>query len=112
MDAQDRKDLGIEIRELRDGKRMPDGTKMRQEDLARLAKVSVRTVRNLEAGRNVDPMTLGKVTRALGYEAKEPKWSDDVAFFLNMVGLRLERMEEAQRAEFMGEVTRMMMLPR
>jgi len=112
MDAQDRKDLGIEIRELRKGKRMPDGKKMRQEDLARLAKVSVRTVRNVEAGRSVDPLTISAVTRVLGYEAKEPKWSDEVAFFLNMVGKRLERLDETRRAEFMGEVTRMMMLPR
>lgn len=107
MDADERKDLGIEIRSMRGAQR----PKMRQEDLAAKAGVSVRTIRNLEAGRKVDDGTLGQVINALGYKAPTARWPKDIQTFLDMIGYRLQRLDGPDRDRLIGEVTRVVIAP-
>lgn len=41
-----------------------------QDDLAREANVCVNTIRNLERGKDISPVTNGKVRKALGLERR------------------------------------------
>lgn len=100
MDEAERKELGIEIRSMRKGQHL------RQEDLAARAHVGVRTIRNLEAGKNVSPGTLGQVVTALGYKPQEPQWSEQVQAYLDMIGYRLSRLDDEARNALMDEITR------
>ena len=99
MESQERKDLGLEVRDMRKAQHM------RQKDLAAKAHVSERTIRHLEAGDKVDDGTLGQVLNALGYRRK-PEWSKDVQNFLDMIGFRLERLDDGAREELMNTITR------
>lgn len=95
--------LAAEIRQARKVK------KWTQEELADQAQVSVRTVRNLEAGREVSPGTLGVVLRSLGREPEPPTFPDDVAVITNAIGYRLIALPAKERAALGGELIRLLM---
>lgn len=96
MDDAERKEFGLEIRAMRRGK---DWT---QQQLADVAHVSVRTVRNLEAGRvEMQPGNLSAVLDALGYKRIPKPWDDDVEAALMMWGFRLSRLDSATRRKRM-----------
>lgn len=79
-----------------------------QEQLAEKAGIkSVRTIRNLEAGKPVSPATEAAVYRALGIPGPTPAWPEDVDVFLRMIGYRLSAMEDEERMDLMLAITRM-----
>lgn len=100
MDADERTSLGVEIRQRR------KHLKLDQRDVAEKAGVSERTVRSLEAGKQVSPGTLGQVLSALDMRPQKPAWPEDIQTFLDMIGFRLSRLEGEQRTRLMFEVTR------
>lgn len=103
MDASDRKELGAEIRAMRAGQNLS------QKQLAEKADVSVRAIRNLEAGRTkMQPGNLGAVLDALGYQRPEQPWDDSVDAFLQMVGWRLTRLSPDARTSMIGRITLML----
>ena len=79
-----------------------------QEQLAERSGMKVRTIRNLEAGKNVAPSTMALVYTALGLGTGAPSWPADVDAFLQMVGYRLTSMEESDRLDMIARVTRML----
>jgi transcriptional regulator with XRE-family HTH domain len=106
MDEDARKQFGIEIREMRGGK------KWTQQQLADAAGVSKGTVRNLEKGRvELQPGNLGKVLDALGYKRAPEPWEEDEAFkgFLELVGRRVWFAEEAERDRMVSEITKIVL---
>lgn len=100
--THDPQTVALEVRSSRKAQRLT------QNDLATLAGVGVRTVRNLEAGRPVQPGTLGLVLRALGMEPAPPQFPDDVAFIVNAIGLRLVALPAPARAELAGRLVSML----
>lgn len=94
--------LATEIRSARKAQNMT------QEQLADRGGVSLRTIRNLEAGKPVQPGTLGLVLRALGIEPGAPVLTDDVAFIVNAIGLRLMAVDPKKRASLAGRLTEML----
>lgn len=84
MDESERKEFGREIRAMRAGKGLT------QKDLAARAGVGVRTIRNLEAGRNeLQPGNLQSVLDALGYQRPGKPWDNKIEAALQMWGYRL-----------------------
>jgi len=98
----DPKTVALEIRSSRKAQGLT------QAQLAEHAGVGVRTVRNLEAGKTVQPGTLGLVLRALGVEPAAPVFPDDVAFIVNAIGLRLMAVEPRRRAALSGRLTELL----
>lgn len=76
-----------------------------QERLAKLALVSIRTIRNVEAGKDVDPSTVALVYNALGMKTPEPSWPEPVRTFLDMVGYALTAKDPTTRKRIISEIT-------
>lgn len=81
---------------------------MTQEQLAATAGVSLRTVRNIEAGKGGRPAMLGAVWQAL-FGEPTPEYPDDVAAIVNMVGYRLLALPVERRADLAGQLVRLIM---
>ncbi len=85
--------------------------KMRQVDLARAAKVSVRTLQNIENDNIKNPHkdTIDALNETLSIEG-EPEltretWPVDVQVFLDIMGAFLSNMGEEQRLAAMRDIT-------
>lgn len=95
MDAETRKAWGPLIRR----ERAAQG--LLQEDLARLAQTTRRTIGSIERGDSVGQAeVLRRILRVLGLEAGETL-DRDVASFLNRIGALLQRMEAEPRERAM-----------
>jgi transcriptional regulator with XRE-family HTH domain len=97
--THDPKTIALEVRSSRKAQGLT------QSEVAERAGLGVRTVRNLEAGKPVQPGTLGLVLRALGVEPTVPQFPDDVAFIVNAIGLRLMAVDPKRRADLAGRLT-------
>lgn len=105
MDESERKALGREVRGMRKAR------KLKQTEVADLAHIGVRTVRNLEAGRSVSDGSLGAVMDVVGYRRRDWEWDEETKAFLEMVGVGLSRLDAETRAQRVGEITRLIIAP-
>ena len=96
MDAQQRKQLGTQIRNAR------EAAGLSQARLAEIADMAPNTVGALENGKPVQAETVGKVMAALGIEpaaevARRQGMPSDVHLVTEVIGLWLYGMDEADR---------------
>ena len=100
--SNDNETRAIEVRQARKAQGLS------QEDLAGRANVSVRTIRNVEAGKDVSPATVAVVYNELGMTTPTPSWPDDVDAFLHMLGYRLTSIrDEGKRQSLISDITLM-----
>lgn len=91
---------------------MRKGQDMKQQELADKAGVSVRTIRNLEAGRNeLSPGNLSAVLDALGYRRPAKPWDEETEGVVQMWAFRLSRFSEVERAKRIDAVSRYLIKP-
>lgn len=104
MDESERKEFGLEIQAMRRGQNLT------QEELATRASVSLRTIRNLEAGKNeLQAGNLSRVLDVLGYKRPSKPWDEDVEAALMMWGYRLSRLGRKARTKRIHQVTEIML---
>lgn len=84
-----------------------------QEETAQRAGVVLRTYQGFESGKSwPQPANLVAILAALDIDEDEelggdaPRWSGDVAVFLDMIGAYLEQLGDAERLRFMRDETR------
>lgn len=93
---------------------------IKQQELAKLAGVSLGVVSNFERGRTrPQPGNLRAILEALGMEEHEEptiedddlrrEWPRDVAVFLDMMGMFLASISDAERAQVIHDLTRQVM---
>lgn len=112
-DDAERQALAAEIRAARKARHMT------QSDLAVAAGVSVRTVRNLEAGAHTpQPGNLAAVLAALDFKGDDacggsdrPAWEESVDAVGEMVKFRLASMDPARRALLVPRILDLLLDP-
>ena len=105
MDAMQRENIGARIRALREERRWS------QDELARAAGVSARTIFSAEKGERMpQPKKLRAILDALGVAEQESGdiviegMPDDIAVFLHVAAQRLCVLDEDQRARVLAAI--------
>jgi transcriptional regulator with XRE-family HTH domain len=96
---RDPDDLAEEVRSTREAQRLT------QAELAARANVSLRTVRNIEAGKPANPATIAAVHDALGF-ASSPDLPDSDEWVLRMVAHRLAHLADVEKSAYIDEIIR------